>query len=55
MSRDEYKLPTVPEDMLVVVMVRFEAAATEAVGLVLPQPVNEMTANNGMKTEETNR
>lgn len=27
----------------------------EAVGLVLAQPVNEMTANNGMKTEETNR
>jgi hypothetical protein len=41
--------------MLVVVIIRVEEAATEAVGLVLPQPMNEMTANNGRKTEETNR
>ena len=55
LSADEYKLPTVPEGRLLVVIIRFEGAATEAVGLVLPQPANGMTANNGMKTEETNR
>jgi len=41
LSRDEYKLPTVPEGMLLVVIIRFEEVATEAVGLVLPQPANE--------------
>jgi hypothetical protein len=41
--------------MLVVVIVRFGEAATEAAGLVLPQPMNEVARNNGRMTDETNR
>jgi hypothetical protein len=49
----EYALPAVPAGMLVVVIVKFEAAAAEAAGLVLPQPVSEQTANDKMTTYET--
>ena len=54
-SVKEYALPAVPEGMLVVVIVKFEAAAAEAAGLVLPQPVSEQTANNKMMTYELSR
>ena len=40
-SVKEYALPAVPEGMLVVAIVKFEAAAPEAADLVLPQPVSE--------------
>jgi hypothetical protein len=49
----EYALPAVPEGMLAVVIVKFEAAAAEAAGLVLPQPVSEQTANDKMMRYET--
>jgi hypothetical protein len=52
-SGKEYALPAVPEGMLVVVIVKFEAAAAEAAGLVLPQPGSEQTANDKMTTYET--
>jgi hypothetical protein len=53
-SVKEYALPAVPEGMLVVVIVKFEAAAAEAAGLVPPQPMSEQTANDKMMTYETN-
>ena len=52
-SGKEYALPAVTEGMLVVVIVKFEAAAAEAAGLVLPQQGSEQTANHKMTTYET--
>jgi hypothetical protein len=38
--------------MLVVVIVKFEAAAAEVAGLVLPQPGSEQMANDKMMAYE---